>query len=340
MTSRPAKRPGRRGLYIPILVFAVLIAAYSAYWVWARGELAKGVDAWIAQERAAGRIVTFETKRLAGYPFRFALHVDAPVYGDPAAGWRWTGETLQLVMQPWNWQHVIARTPGANRFTAGGQTLALDLGRKSAASLSWTGEGLRRGSLSLDRLTARIDETALGSAQALEIHLRPPPGEPDMLQLQAGWREIALARPLPDLDFLGTRFGPSILRAEAHDVFPALATGVDLADLPGAILSLGGSIHVPQLVLDTEAGRLGARARLARTGSGALSGALSLRLDRADALKSALEAADRLDAETRQAIDMLAMGSRDGKFVELSVRGDGLYFLGNRVVPADIERAL
>lgn len=337
--AQPRKRRGF-WIFFPFFLFALLVAAYSAYWAWARSLLDEGIDAWIADERAAGRIVEYSSKSLGGYPFRFALNVEQPVYGDPRAAQRWQGESLQLVMQPWNWQHVIARTPGRNMLDIEGESYSIDLGRRSAGSLSWTNEGIRRISVAIDTLGAGNGRETLGRAEGFEFHLRPPPGEPEMLQLQTQWKLLELARPIPDAEFLGNRFGPSILRAEASQAIPALETSGGIERLAGAILALGGEITLAQLELDWGPADIGARGRLDRNARGDIEGTIDVRVEDHERLKSALREHGRLDQQTETALDMVAAASRDGKFLSISIRNDGLYFLGNRIVDADIASAL
>lgn len=339
--DRPARQRRRRwGLYLPFLAFALLIVAYSAYWAYARNLLADGIEDWIAEERARGMTVEYQAKRLGGYPFRFELAVEAPVYGDARIGERWEGERLELVMQPWNWQHIIARAPGENRITAGGETMRLVLGPRSAGSLSWTDDGIRRASLALDEADAEVNGAPVLALEGFAFHLRPPPGEPETLQVQTQWQRVSLARPVPDAEFLGTEFGPSILRAEATRAFPALETVQRLEDLPRRILDLGGEIRLAQLILDWGPAELGARGEIGQGPAGRLDGNIGLRLERAEELRQALQTAGRLDAETRQAIDALEAASRGGNFLEVSIRDDGLYFLGQNVVPAPLGEML
>lgn len=332
------RRVRRRGLYLPFILLGVLIAAYSAYWLWARSQLAAAVDGWIASQRAAGVEVGYESRRLGGYPYRFALRVEGPRLSDPRSGQNWQGERLDLVMQPWNWRHVIVRAPGLNRIDTGRDVIELDIGTGSAASLSWTPTGLRRLSVSLDEVAARRNRAPVVSGQDLELHLRPPPSAPDLLQVQASWQELTLADRVPELDFLGRDLGPSILRMEATKAWRALGTAKDLAEVPDVLLALGGEVRVPQLILDWGPARLGARGEIALGPDGALVGDVGLRLEDAGALLDALRQAGRLTPELERGITAVGAASRDGRFLNLSVRDGGVYFLGQRV--ADMPAVL
>ncbi|MEL6387008.1 MAG: DUF2125 domain-containing protein [Pseudomonadota bacterium] len=327
-------------IFLPLVGFGLILGAYSAYWFIARAELSKGIDSWIEAERARGMTVEFSEKRLGGYPFRFALFVDEPVYGDSRNDQRWQGEQLQLIMQPWNWQHVIARAPGENCIFNGELEGWAHLGPKSAGSVSWSDTGIERVSLAVDEARFDVAGEIGGALDRFEFHLRPYPGEPDTLQLETHWQALKLNDTLPGADTLGPRFGPSILRAEATRAFSALATVPDLSDLPAAILARGGEITLAQAMVDWGPLDAGARGKLARDREAGLTGSIGLRLDNADMLRAALQRAGELDSDTETAIAALDAASADGRFLELSVRDDGLYLLGNKVVAIDVNGAL
>lgn len=321
----------RRGLYLPFILLGLLIAAYSAYWLWARSQLNAAVDGWIAAQRSAGLEVGYERRQLGGYPYRFALRVEAPRLSNPRTGQSWQGERLDLVMQPWNWRHVILRAPGMNRIETGLDVLELDVGTGSAASVSWTEVGLRRASLAFDEVSLRRDGGPVLSGDGVELHLRPPPGAPDLLQIQASWQGVTLAEQVPDLAFLGRDLGPSILRLEATKAWRALETATNLAEVPDVLLALGGEVRVPQLVLDWGPARLGAKGQISQAADGTFVGDLALRLEEAEALLDALRQSDRLTPELERGIQAVSAASRDGRFLQLSVRDGGVYFLGQRV---------
>ena len=135
-----SRKKSRFWLYAPFVLLLILVGAWTAYWFIAKGQLDKGIDEWIAAERANGAELEYSSKSLGGFPYRFELVVNDPIY-QPAGAPRWEGEQLRLVMQPWNWQHVIAYSPGRNLLTeAGGLRQTVTLDKTSAASLSWNSD--------------------------------------------------------------------------------------------------------------------------------------------------------------------------------------------------------
>lgn len=333
--ARIAKR-SRLGLIVPFIIAALIIGAWSAYYFIARGLLADGIDEWIAAERAEGRILEFERKSLSGFPFRFVLTLDQPVYGE-TGGVVWSGQQLQLVMQPWDWEHVIVRSPGRNQilppYGSEGDELRLLLGPQSAASYSWSNESgqMQRGSISLDEVDVSLAGAPLGRAENFEFHLRPPPGEPDMLQVQVNFERIELEEVPGDASALGQVIGPAVLRMEIDQGSALLGDGVPLGAVASQTLMRGGEIRLPQLLLKWGPADLGARGEIVRR-NGALAGTLGLRIDNADALREALQAAGLMDDQVRSAIDGLELASRDGGFLIVNVREDGLYVFNNQIV--------
>lgn len=335
-------RRSRAWIFLPTLIGALIVAAYSAYWFFARGFVSDLVDTWIADQRAAGMVVEYDAKTVTGFPFRLTLNVDNPVLGDPRSGAQWRGDDLQMTMQPWNYYHIIARSPGRNMLDLGPaleDDALLLLGPKSATSLSWNDETVTRASVALDEATFAwgSDEVA---ADDFQFHLRPAPGAADILQLELNWQRLDLGSlPLGDAALLGPEVGPSILRAELVGGPAAFARTGDPVDAISLALLDGGELLVPQLMIDWGPASLGAKADLKRV-SGELRGSVSVRIERADELRNALRASGQLTDDVATAIDALEGASANGGFLMVTVRGDGLYFLGNQIAPLPLEDIL
>ncbi len=274
MTDAP-RRKSRFWLFAPIVVVLALFGAYSAYWVYLRGQLDQGIDQWIATQRAAGLDVAFEDKRLGGYPYRVALDVDAPAIRDPETGLAWRGERLQLVMQPWNLRHVVGRAPGVSEITtAAGEALAVELGPKSVASLSWTDEGVRRVSLALDRAELRRAYLPPASLSGVEFHARPAYGRRDDLQILLQWDEIELAQAPEGYEWLGGALQPSRLAMEVTHAFPALASDYGLSTWT----RLEGRVEVAQLLVNWGPVKFGLKVDVGLNRCLVLNGVLSARM--------------------------------------------------------------
>lgn len=340
MAEAKRKKGSGAWVWVPFVIAVLLVALYSVYWHVARGFLEDGIEQWIADQRAQGLVVEYSSKTLGGYPFRFTLTVDAPVYGEPTPGARWSADRLELIMQPWDWYHVIARSPGRNTVflsPADGDNLRILLGRRSAASLRWDDTSITQFSLALDEASLSAGGDPVADIDAFEFHIRPAPGAPDMLQLETHWQRVELAETPPDdLALLGRTIGPSILRAELDGGVSAFAETGDFTRAVETALSRGGELLVPQLLLEWGPASLGAKADLKRD-AGQLRGNAGVRIERAEELRAALAAQGLLNEEARLAIDGLEAASANGGFFPATLRGDGVYFLGRKQFDLPLE---
>ena len=67
------RRRGRAGLFLPYILLAIVVVAWSGGWFWIRGRAEREMDAWMAREAAAGRTWTCQDRSVTGYPFRIEL---------------------------------------------------------------------------------------------------------------------------------------------------------------------------------------------------------------------------------------------------------------------------
>ena len=314
------KKASRFWLYAPLILFALLFAAYSAFWFYMRGELDKGIDDWISEQRATGADVRFSAKKLGGYPYRFALTVDDPVYADPAQGLRWRGEQLQLVMQPWNWNHVIGRSVGANEIETPEGVFDIQLGRKSVGSISWDETSIRRISITLDEADLQLDDKPLGKVAGFEFHLRPAEDNPDTLQLVTQWQSIRFDQPLvPSAAMLGDDVQASRMLVELTDAFPTMTS-------PAGLSGWDGRVRIAQFLLNWGPAKLGLKGDFGLDACGVPdTGNIDLRLDDVPALRSAMHEARMLDMKTGAALSFLEDASKDGGFASIGFRDGGMY---------------
>ncbi len=345
--GRPPKRGASRGwLIAPFVFVAVVFGLYSAYWFWLRGQLEVGVDAWIEDQRRAGLEVSYSDKTLGGYPFRFALDVADPELADPAAGTRWRGERLQLVMDPldvlWRFASgdqggkVIGRSPGANLVTTSeAGVLAVDIGRKSALSLVWDATSVKRVGLTLDSVAATSDAGDV-AVDNLTFNLAPPPGAPDNLRLQAAWDAISLPRPVQGAEWLGEDLQPGRVALEISQIFPALESQTALSRWVG----LEGRVDVAQVLINWGPAKLGLKGDVGLTRLLELDGTMSLRIEDGPGLRAALDEAGLLTEDAAQAIDILQAISEQGLFATASFQDGGVYYLGQRVADAPVADLL
>lgn len=321
--TQPVKRVSRFWLYAPFVLIMLLLAAYTAYWHYMRGELETGIDGWIAEQRAAGIEINFSSKRLDGFPYRFALTVEDPVFADPAQNTRWSGETLQLVMQPWNWNHVIGRSSGMNKIATPDGVFDVLLGDKSVASLSWDAESVRRFSVVFDTADIALGDNPLGDIEGFELHMRPASDDPESLQIAAQWQAIHFDQPLVETAAVfGNDVQASQMQVELTDAYAAMKASMS----PGAWGDAGGRVKLARLELNWGPARIGMKGDFSLNDCAVPDdGDLQIRLDDVPTLRSALQDARMLNLPTDAALSFLEDASEDGGFAPFSFRDGGIY---------------
>ena len=325
--SKP--RTSKLWLYIAWGLFLLIVIAYSIYWFVARSMVSDSIDTWLESEKERGAVVEYSDRSLGGFPFRFALSLEDPIYQTPD-GQRWEGDQLQLVMQPWNWNHIIARAPGRNVVSSEtGLRHTVNLGKKSAGSVSWSKTGIRRIGLQLDEMDALIAGDEISAAN-FSLNLAPRSGAPNDLRIAVQWDELVLPEAPAGAEFLGDTLQASRMIADIEGFFPAYAAaGGDVSALPQALLTSEAHIYLGSLFLNWGALKLGAKGDISAAKQ-AWNGEISVRIDDAETLRGAMDAAGQAP-ETMMGITALEAASKDGKFLTLTVRDNQILFLGQPV---------
>jgi len=312
--------PSRGWLYGPISLFIVLVAAYSAYWFIARGEIETGVDRWIDEQRALGVEIDYASKGVSGFPYRFALDVERPSYRDQRAGVDWQGEKLQLVMQPWNYRHAIARAPGRNEVDVSGIAGTALIDEKSAISFRWNADGITDVGLTLNAAELITGGSDI-SLNGVRTHYALTGND---ARLSADWTGISLS---PDLlagqpiAFLGSTLRPGQLRVQFNGLAGSDPSGLDQER----------GIDLAQLRLDWGPLKLGAKGEFDITPAGHLNGPLKVRLDDVEALSTAIRDARLGRPEIALIVQGVGAASKDGQFFSVPIKEGALTFFGQRL---------
>jgi|GEM_PF-282495 len=313
------KKRSRLWLYLPFIIFGLIISAYTGYWFYAKGKIETGLDAILTQQKEVGAEVTYTSKRLHGYPFRFTLTVEDPHYAFPNGQFSWTGEKLQVNMQPWNWFHYIFRSSGRNEVAVDGQSFTALLGPGSAFSLGLSGTA----GLTLDTadiITAQGDISALNlKASLLEAGAKQP-GK----RILVDWDVIKLSDEIlallgEDGAFLGNEIQASRLRLEGQG-FSVFGE----ADTRKAELA--------QLLFNWGPLKFGAKGKFDINNEGYPEGTLFIRLDEAETLEGFLKDTD-IFAAVSPIFGPLKIASKDNGFLPLPLRDGGITMLGQQIAP-------
>ena len=314
-----SRKKSRFWLYAPFVLLLILVGAWTAYWFIAKDQLDKGIDEWIAAERANGAELEYSSKSLGGFPYRFELVVNDPIY-QPAGAPRWEGEQLRLVMQPWNWQHVIAYSPGRNLLTeAGGLRQTVTLDKTSAASLSWNSDTIERIGLQMGNATALIDGETYATT-GFSLNLKPREGAEDDLMIALQWDRLTINAAPQGAEFLGDTIGPSRLIGEVRSFFPAwIRSGGNPERFHRALVQEDGAVEIAQGLLDWGPLDLGVKGDI-KFDDGLAHGSLGMRIESADELRDALDASGQLGQQENAMLTMLETSSADGGFLTFTIK--------------------
>ena len=105
-------------------------------------QLEAAARGWFDAEVAEGRVATYETLEVVGFPSRFDLTITAPVLADPARGMAWRAPFAQVFAMSWKPWHLIASLPGGQEISVSGQKFGLDTDRLMASLLLVPGPDL------------------------------------------------------------------------------------------------------------------------------------------------------------------------------------------------------
>lgn len=105
----PPPKPKRMRLILPFVIFGVLLALYTAYWVFASSQIKSFAEQWIVAQEEAGYEIETGRIGVGGYPFRFSLDVRSPDISTPLedGGWQARFDRFKASAMPWNFSHWI-----------------------------------------------------------------------------------------------------------------------------------------------------------------------------------------------------------------------------------------
>ena len=327
MTSQK-KTSSRLPFLLGGVVF-LMIAAYCVYWFVMAGELRKGVDTWVNDQRAAGHTVTYSKMKLGGFPYRFSLRVNDPVIASPVEGWSWAGTELTLVAQTYNLQHLLAFSPEKNVFKVEGQPdTMISPGPKSVASLKFDA-AYNLTDFGLTVPTAKVEH---GDATAFQVNdlglsLNPMPDNADNLKFKLAVKQISIDKIDDDLVWLGPTADELIVWLEVEKFYPLIRNELSETEWRQA----GNKLHLRRGQVDWGPLDLATKASVRLDDNLDPNGTIGVHLERTNDLKSALQKAGKLTDEANLAISAFGFFSNGDKFVDLEVRERSIYAFDRRL---------
>jgi hypothetical protein len=178
MSDAPRKVRRRFGL-LPLFLFALAAAGWCAWWFIAAGRIDQGLDEQATALRARGYEVSWDERRLGGFPFRFHVRMTNARFAEPG-GWGLSAPVLEA--------QAAAYAPTVVVFVAkDGVTLSRPDGR----DFRITGEAIRASVGGFSRNPPRVSvegvdlaiASTTGAAPAFtaierfEAHVRPTDGD-------------------------------------------------------------------------------------------------------------------------------------------------------------------
>lgn len=180
------RKHSRAGLYIPFLLLALLIVAWTAGWFWLRGEAERRMDAGTAALRQAGYTVMWQERRLNGYPFRLDADFVNFVIAEPS-GWGLAAPSLKTEAYVYALNHWVAYAPyGVILKRPIGGRVGIN-GKALRASIAGIDKDFPRIAVEGEQLTftpaADAQPYPLQSAEHLDFALRPGPNDQEAVLL-------------------------------------------------------------------------------------------------------------------------------------------------------------
>jgi hypothetical protein len=314
---------------IPILAILFVLGLYSAYWVYARGQIVQYVEDWEAAQIEAGFTIEHSEIRVGGYPYRFAVSAENVVMRAPEidGGWELELNSFEADAMPYDFSHWIISLGDTLRFRQDGQGLAL-MSESARFSVSGADGVTQRIGADVANLTIE----GLGNSRAAvssvgALRLSASTGESGNMAIRVQLDDVALVGDEIDPILLGS-FGDQITRLQADFVitqWAALASSADLAAWSRAegVYSLR-EFHIGwgRLNMDAE-GEMGLDDALRPTGR------ISLNLVDPEAVVDAMIESGAISEENSGALRLVAQSAPrgdNGTAIPLSFRNGGVYF--------------
>lgn len=237
------RKSARLGVILPSVLALVLIVAWTAWWLWARGETRARLEAGATALRAAGYEVAWSEVALGGYPFRLDVTLTDARIADRSG---WALETPRFeaeanMFSPGHWMLAAPRgltvvRPKGGRLEVRGKLIHASLRSLDETPPAFSFEGTE---LSFAPGSG-AQPFALAGAARVEFHLRKgPDDEAGIFAKLEGGR----ATPGRFLAFAGDGKPVSIVWNSTLSKDSALR-GADWASAVRAWSEAGGTIHL------------------------------------------------------------------------------------------------
>lgn len=312
--SAPRKLSPLR-LYVAFGLAAVFVVAWSAAWIWARGEVQTRMDAGVATLKAAGYEVTWKDRGIGGYPFRLNVTLTEARVRD-RSGWALEAPKLEsqaFMHAPTRW--VIAAPEGLTfvRPIGGPVRVSGKLIRASLSHLTNTPPNLSFEGVELRfQPSAGAQPFGLSAAERVEFHLRQAPSA---VGDEAGvWLSVKDGKAQLS-GLLGRIAGDKPISIEWDGRLSKISAfkGADWADAVRRWTAAGGQMDVKRGGLTAGDALIGVNSGTLRAGSdGRLTGVLDVSLRQAPRALNVLGATGTIPQERAAAAAAVATARQQG----------------------------
>ena len=178
--TTPPRKFRRLGLWLPFAALALIVAGWSAAWVWARGQAATRMDAAVAALGQAGYQIAWKDRAIGGYPFRMDVTLTEARVREPS-GWGLEAPRIEgeaFMHAPGSWliaapEGITFVRPAGGPVAVKGELIRASLTHFSQRPPSFSFEGVK---LSFSPQPGS-QPFALSSADRVEFHLRAGPDD-------------------------------------------------------------------------------------------------------------------------------------------------------------------
>jgi hypothetical protein len=316
------RKPRRLGLYGPFALLAVLALAWSAGWVWLRGETLGRMDAARLAWAAQGGELSWASRSISGFPFRLDVNL-TDVRLRESTGWALAVPTLNAEAPAYAPGHWVTLAPGGVVITrpVGGNLIVK--AKVLRASFSRPGDHPSRVSVEGIDLTFTPAPGArpffVAAAQEFHLHTRAGPGDQGALYVALDQAKASLAGLVGEI-----AAGRSVnLTLDAIYSHAGALTGRDWVRAVDAWRRAGGAVSVRNLRLQAGAALLETHGGVLTVGAdGRLRGSLAVRLNQAQRVLAAMGRAGAIAPEAAAAAATVAGAHSQGSSQNAPVTAD------------------
>lgn len=241
-----------------LIVLALVVAGYGAWWLHAAGKLREGVAAWVEARRAEGWQITLDDVAVQGFPLRlqavarnFAIGREAPL------AWRWSGPRLVASAPPWIGRAFTLSAPGAHQME-----FDAPMGHKTASFTAEKADGTVRvgDDLKIARIDVELGQIAgiwpdIGAFKAAQLLLavtqaaQPASAEANSPRAAEVGRAALIAVGVDLPPGTSPALGPRIARADAEIVLLGAIPTAHTREALDAWRQAGGTLELAKLWL-------------------------------------------------------------------------------------------